>query len=213
MPNHTVKQGECLSSIAAKYGFGDWKALYDDPGNAALKKKRPNPHLLFPGDVVSIPEKKKKQATVKTGQALKLSVKVPARELKLTLHAPDGTPLKNEPYALESEEIFLVGKTDGSGKLEVSVPAKVEALVLQVGGHTWKLELGHLNPMDNSDDDSVSGAQARLRNLGYDPGPADGKLGPRTSRAICAFERAQGLEVTGKLGKKTLDKLKEVHGA
>jgi N-acetylmuramoyl-L-alanine amidase len=213
MANHTVKQGECLSSIAAKYGFGDWKALYDHPSNASLKKKRPNPHLLFPGDVVSIPEKQKKQASVKTGQALKLSVNVPTRELKLTLHAPDGTPLKNEPYALDSEEVFLSGKTDGQGKLEVSFPAGIDAFRLDAGGHTWELMLGHLNPLENVDDDSVSGAQARLRNLGYDPGPADGTLGPRTSRAICAFERANGLDVTGKLGKKTLDKLKEVHGA
>ena len=99
MPNHTVKQGECLSSIAAKYGFGDWKALYDHPSNAALKKKRPNPHVLFPGDVVSIPEKEKKQARVKTGQELKLTVRGPgtraeADPSRSRWHAPQGRALR-----------------------------------------------------------------------------------------------------------------------
>ena len=89
----------------------------------------------------------------------------------------------------------------------------METLRLHIAGHTFELRIGDLNPLENAQDGSVSGAQARLRNLGYDPGPADGTLGPRTRRAICAFERAHGLEVTGKLGKKTLDKLTEVHRA
>ena len=118
MPNHTVKQGECLSSIAAKYGFGDWKALYDHPSNASLKKKRPNPHLLFPGDVVAIPEKKKKQASIQTGQSLKLSVNVPTRALQITLRGGDGKPMKNSDWALETEDLFLAGKTDGDGVLK-----------------------------------------------------------------------------------------------
>ena len=212
MPNHTVKQGECLSSIAAQYGFGDWKALYDHPSNASLKKKRPNPHLLFPGDVVAIPEKKKKQASVQTGQSLKLSVNVPTRALQITLRGGDGEPMKNADWALEAEDLFLAGKTDGDGVLKAEVPAATPTALVHVAGETFELKLGHLNPIDSALDEGISGVQARLRNLGYDPGPADGELGPRTRAAICAFERALGLEVTGKPEGKTLKKLAEVHG-
>ncbi len=41
--------------------------------------------------------------------------------------------------------------------------------------------------------------QAQLADLGYDPGPVDGLMGPRTRRAIMAFQRAYGLDPTGEV--------------
>jgi hypothetical protein len=35
MPKHTVAEGECLSSIAHRYGFF-WKTLWDHPENARV---------------------------------------------------------------------------------------------------------------------------------------------------------------------------------
>lgn len=43
---HVVKQGECLIRIAASYGFGDYRIIYDHPENAEFKRKRPNPNPL-----------------------------------------------------------------------------------------------------------------------------------------------------------------------
>jgi TPR repeat protein len=40
--------------------------------------------------------------------------------------------------------------------------------------------------------------QAFLTALGYDPGPIDGAMGPRTGEAIAAFERDQGLAAAGR---------------
>jgi curli biogenesis system outer membrane secretion channel CsgG len=45
----------------------------------------------------------------------------------------------------------------------------------------------------------LADAQRRLAELGFDPGPADGKPGARTTAAIRAFQHAQGLDVTGRL--------------
>ena len=45
----------------------------------------------------------------------------------------------------------------------------------------------------------VQTAQALLRSIGYDPGPVDGQMGPRTRDAIVAFQRDHGLEADGKL--------------
>jgi peptidoglycan hydrolase-like protein with peptidoglycan-binding domain len=49
----------------------------------------------------------------------------------------------------------------------------------------------------------VRGLQSRLRELGHEPGPVDGLLGPRTEGAILHFQRAQGLAVDGVVGPQT----------
>jgi len=38
--------------------------------------------------------------------------------------------------------------------------------------------------------------QAALLSLGFDPGPVDGKSGPKTKAAVEAFQRARGLMPT-----------------
>ena len=43
----------------------------------------------------------------------------------------------------------------------------------------------------------VAAVQQRLKDLAYDPGRIDGKLGPATTFALFAFQKAQGLKVTG----------------
>ncbi|WP_170303843.1 LysM peptidoglycan-binding domain-containing protein [Reyranella soli] len=52
---YTVKQGDNLSSIARKHGLPSWQTIYNDPANASFRAKRPNPNLIFPGDVLVIP--------------------------------------------------------------------------------------------------------------------------------------------------------------
>src|SRR5438552_2032144 len=71
---HTVKAGETLSSIAQQNGFRDWNTIYNASENAAFRKKRPNPNLIVPGDIVMIPDKKSKTVPVSSGQPLKVKV-------------------------------------------------------------------------------------------------------------------------------------------
>ena len=39
--------------------------------------------------------------------------------------------------------------------------------------------------------------QAKLQELGYNPGPADGMMGPRTVSAILAYQRRHRLPMDG----------------
>ncbi len=53
----------------------------------------------------------------------------------------------------------------------------------------------------------VSRAQEELRKLGYDPGPVDGIMGPRTSQALRQYQRDYNLAATGTLNAATRQRL------
>lgn len=53
--------------------------------------------------------------------------------------------------------------------------------------------------------DMVRKAQQALKEKGFDPGPVDGMMGPRTQQAIKQFQESQAnLKPTGKLDQQTL---------
>lgn len=55
----------------------------------------------------------------------------------------------------------------------------------------------------------VQEVQHQLRARGYDPGPADGRLGQRTQKAIESFQRDRGLKVDGRATGELLDELRK----
>jgi lipid-binding SYLF domain-containing protein/peptidoglycan hydrolase-like protein with peptidoglycan-binding domain len=55
--------------------------------------------------------------------------------------------------------------------------------------------------------DDVKRAQEALRDKGYDPGPIDGVVGPRTRAALRNYQQAESLAVTGRLDPETAAKL------
>jgi peptidoglycan hydrolase-like protein with peptidoglycan-binding domain len=56
----------------------------------------------------------------------------------------------------------------------------------------------------------VRDAQQALRHLGYEPGPLDGAVGPRTRTALIRYQRAEGLPATGRLDTETMIRL-DIH--
>ena len=53
----------------------------------------------------------------------------------------------------------------------------------------------------------VRGAQQALRDKGIDPGPVDGRMGPRTAAAVREFQSKEGIVATGQLDAETRDRL------
>jgi hypothetical protein len=133
--------------------------------------------------------------------------------LRLVMLNDAGKPLADLPYKLVIGEVTIDGKkTDGDGVLEEELPAKVTEATLHIGGVVHQLALGGLNPMKDTSDASLSGVQARLLNLGYAPGPADGRLTTQTTEAILAFQRDNEMEMTGEIDDKLIDALAKAHG-
>jgi peptidoglycan hydrolase-like protein with peptidoglycan-binding domain len=56
-------------------------------------------------------------------------------------------------------------------------------------------------------DEQVKAAQQALKDKGHDPGMIDGKMGPKTQAALRDFQKAQGIEATGRLDMKTMQGL------
>jgi hypothetical protein len=210
---YVVRQGDCWAKIAKQFGFADYKLLYDDPANAELKAKRPNPNVLRPGDEIQIPDRTPKTVDIGSGRKHKLLVKSARKALRLKLVAHDGEPLAGEAYELDiGDGAPRNGSTDGDGKLEELVPSQLATATLTIGDRVLVLRLGYLDPVAEAKDGDLSGVQGRLKNLGYDPGPADGKYGPRTRAALAIFQSDEDLDVTGEIDDATLDKLVEAHG-
>jgi hypothetical protein len=209
-----VKQGECLSSIAHQYGFRDYLTVWKDGANADLSKARPSPNLLHPGDVVVIPDKALREEQRPTGSMHQFRLKSNPRILRITLRHDDGAPVAGEPYELTCGGKVLTGSTNGDGKLEQAITKDAETATLKFLDREWNLNIAQLNPMEDATDDGISGCQARLRNLGYDPGPIDGIAGTKTERAVRHFQANHApLVVDGICGPKTKAKLKELHGS
>jgi hypothetical protein len=213
MNRHTVRQGECLSAIAAAYGFADWRKVYDDAANAELRKKRPDPHVLFPGDVIVIPDREERPVEVETGKVHRFKVKIPKRSLKVRMLDEHKTPIADEPFTAVVDDVMHYDTTDGDGVLSLDLPIDATTVEIWIAGQRRTLELGALNPIEDTPDEGVSGIQGRLRGLGFNPGPIDGKMGPRTRGALVAFQRHFGLKETGKIDDETKGRLKKEYRA
>jgi Putative peptidoglycan binding domain len=208
---HVVVEGDCLASLAAMYGFADGATIRDHADNAGLKALRPDWNLLYPGDVVTIPERTPKVLSLATGARHSIVVKRPKRLIRVKFVDSEGEPMKG-PYKLTAGDTIVEGELDGDGILAAELPVNIVSAALEIDGTMRSLLIGHLNPLRDADDGGLTGVQARLSNLGYAPGAVDGDLGPKTLAALQAFQQAHGLEPTGELDDATLSALEKEHG-
>lgn len=213
MITHTVKQGECLSRIAAAYGFSDWRRVYEAPENAALRQKRPNPNVLFPGDQVVIPLRKESALPAETEKRHVFVVKTPKRKLNVRMLDEYSSPMRNERYIADVDGALYYGETSGDGTLSLALPVDATQVEIWIAGQSRTLRLGELNPIESTDDEGVSGIQGRLLGLGFNPGPIDGKMGPRTRAALLAFQRHYQLKESGAADAATVARLKKEYRA
>lgn len=214
MPIYTVVQGDCLSSIAHAFGFADWRTIYNHGSNADFRKLRPNPNLIYPGDEIYIPDSDTRSESSATDAWHNFKVEGQKTLMRVKMLDGDMVGLKGKKYRLEVSGKTKEGTIGQDGMIEQEISANCGEGKLTVWldddttrpGVMWQVLLGHLDPVE-----TPTGIQARLRNLGFDPGPIDGIIGPRTQGAIKGFQSKFGLKVDGIAGPITQRKLKELH--
>lgn len=216
---HFVKQGECLSSLAKRFGFVDYETIYDHPRNAELKKQRQNPNVIYPDDLVYIPDNELKEVDAATEQRHRFELRGSKTMFRLIVEDSDEKPYANVRYELRIDKETFEGTTDGEGKLEEMIPANARAGALILFSEEqaeaeeeptiigmFALNLGHLDPVEET-----TGVQSRLNNLGFCCGPVDGKLGKKTAEALREFQEKHGLTPTGEACPATRERLRQIH--
>ena len=117
MPEYKVKQGDCISSIAYRYGFFP-DTIWNDPKNSELKQKRQDPNVLAPGDLVYIPDKRIREVSGATEQRHRFRKKGVPEKLVVQFKNNDEARA-NEAYVLDIDGQLTEGKTDGEGRVEM----------------------------------------------------------------------------------------------
>jgi peptidoglycan hydrolase-like protein with peptidoglycan-binding domain len=56
-------------------------------------------------------------------------------------------------------------------------------------------------------DEQVKAVQQALKDNGLDPGTVDGRMGPKTQAALRDFQKAHGMDATGRIDMKTMQSL------
>jgi len=212
--NHIVVQGECLSSIAHHYGFGDWHVIYDHPNNAEFRQKRPNPNLIYPGDELFIPDKTSNSVNCHTDIRHRFRLYAQPTFINLRIQNTAGKPIAGARYTLTFGKLQFDGATDGDGWIKRKISAVLQLGELQVWPNPnddeiffrWDVKLGHLDPLE-----MTSGIKARLNNLGYDCGEVNSIKDDLYDQAVRQFQEDHKLKVDGIVGPKTRAMLKQVH--
>jgi hypothetical protein len=212
--NYTVQQGDHLARIAKTFGFSDWQTIWKHPNNAGLKDKRQNPNVLFPGDVVYIPDRQSRQESCSTDKKHSFVKNTSDLKLRLTLRDQYEKPIVNASCNLILGANSDTVTTDGSGKIEVDIqPDDRDGFLIIQNPETpfdstpIPFKVGDLDPVLE-----ISGQVARLNNLGYFAG-ALGRPDPATFQsAVEEFQCENNLIVDGICGPATQAKLKQVHG-
>ena len=212
MATHTVGPGECLASIAERFGFSDPLLIYNHPDNAALRRARPDPNVLLPGDQVVVPDRTPRVESVATERRHRFVVKRPVTLLRLRLQESDGTPRSGLPYTVTYRQTTLTGVTDAQGRIEQPVPRDLTIAVVTVGRgadqETFQVGLGLIDPVT-----SESGLRQRLRNLGLMPGLAGVDDATALRFAVHTFQLGAGLPPTGEADDATRTRLLTAHGS
>ena len=207
MPDYTVVQGDCLSSIADQFGLLK-DTIWKHGRNGELRQKRPNPDTLLPGDVIFVPPLTLKEIGCPTTKRHKFVRKQELVRFRLRLLWEDK-PRANEAYVLDVGNERYSGQTDGDGWIDVQIPAREPEgfLTLQDGAEQHTIALGALDPIDE-----ITGIQGRLSNLSYLAGEITGEWDDRQADAIRALQAKNHLLVTGKMDADTESALKKEYG-
>lgn len=211
---YTVVKGDCFENIAKRFGFGDYKVLYNHPQNADLKRKRPQPNLLAVGDKVFIPDKNLGEESCATEKQHTFQILAKKVKLRVVVKDSKGNFFGDKKYELSFGTKLLKGSTDGRGFIEQEIPADITRALLKVFTDdpklkvmTWHLAVGSLGPVEVD-----YGINGRLKNLGFYSGSVDANVADKkTKDSVEVYQKKNGMTVNGNVDDALRNKLRDSH--
>jgi hypothetical protein len=222
---YVIRQGDYLVQLAARFGFDAdtvWNRAENDPLRAAGR----SPNVLWPSDVLYIPDDDPPSVPLAIGASNSFTASVTKVPVTLSFHDETGAPLATADctyHGLDAEPSDAPLQTNDSGSLMLLLPVDQAPFIIELPslGMFFKILVGHLDPHT-----SRSGALQRLHNLGYggrsyfgpdvEPDADDGlqeQRDERFKRLLQSFQYDRGIPETGELDATTIDALKEAHGS
>lgn len=114
---------------------------------------------------------------------------------------------KKAETPLESETIMSEGPITLEAQPQGTSMITKEGVPVEMGKDALSAQIPVEN-MGAPEKPSPENIQTALKNAGLYTGNIDGKIGPKTKKAIEAFQQQNSLTADGKVGQKTWDKLK-----
>jgi hypothetical protein len=159
---YVIKQGDHLALLAYKFGF-DANKVWNDPKNADLRKLRPDPNILWPTDILYIPDQNVPPVmhTLTTGATNTFVADPPTVTVSLRFLDDD---LASQAFTVQELPNLAGLTTDAEGRATFPAPVTLATatLAFETAGRIVSAQLGGLDPID-----TLSGVFQRLKHLGY----------------------------------------------
>lgn len=216
---HHVRDGDTLLRIAGLYGFRNWKTIYDHEQNETLRQERPDPNVLYPGDVIFIPDKEPFSRRCEPCQRHTFVIQAtPMAWFRTALLNDDGLPATGVRYVLTAGREVLEGATTDDGLVEQQIRPDVDTVELKawLDGDDKAPEVWHIALQPPPPITEIEGLQVRLRNLGFPCGDGSptGVLDDTTRTALRDFQVHIGHpDPTGEPDALTREALTALHDA
>src|SRR5437660_1841847 len=132
MSPYVIRAGDHLPQLAYRMGF-DAEAVWQHEKNSELRKRRPDPNILCPGDVLYVPEpatREKKWLSVQVGTVNRFKATIPCVHLAVGF-SQAGEPVANASCVVHGLPPPNTFTTDGEGTLALDVPVHVHYLTVE----------------------------------------------------------------------------------
>jgi hypothetical protein len=161
---YVIRQGDFLLTLAHQFGF-DADGVWNDDKNKSLRDLRADQNILFPSDVLYIPDSSDPdRKNLDVGSTNSFVSDPPQVTLTHKFVGPDPSTYASKACTIQELEHLTGLQTDGSGVVTFSAPVTLSTATVTFTetGESYVLAIGGVDPIN-----TLPGIFQRLQGLGY----------------------------------------------